>query len=354
MNRPAVMTIARLFPLSLLYYLEILNHYTMFHEILFFCLGLVLVMGGDNYLTDGASAIARRFKVSDLVIGLTIVAFGSSTPDLVISLTSTIQDKAQIAVGDILGANIFDILLVIGICAMVRPILVSGQTLHKEFPMVILSSAVLFILGCDTLVDNARVDIMNRSDGLVLICFLIIYGYVTYMIARMQDTPPTAGNSPVPQKPIRIWLCCIMIAGGLAALVVGGNWIVSGASGIARKCGMSEAMVGLTVVAIGSSIPDLFTSLVAALKGHSGIAVGNVVGSCVLNVFMIIGICATVKPLDLGTINAFDFGVLLAGSILLWIFGWVWGKRTINRREGAILAAGYAAYIAYLIIKAIR
>ena len=195
---------------------------------------------------------------------------------------------------------------------------------------------------------------MNRSDGLVLICFLIIYGYVTYMIARMQDTPPTAGNSPVPQKPIRIWLCCIMIAGGLAALVVGGNWIVSGASGIARKCGMSEAMVGLTVVAIGSSIPDLFTSLVAALKGHSGIAVGNVVGSCVLNVFMIIGICATVKPLDLGTINAIDFGVLLAGSILLWIFGWVWGKRTINRREGAILAAGYAAYIAYLIIKAIR
>ena len=308
------MTIARLFPLSLLYYLEILNHYTMFHEILFFCLGLVLVMGGANYLTDGASAIARRFKVSDLVIGLTIVAFGSSTPDLVISLTSTIQDKAQIAVGDILGANIFDILLV----------------------------------------DNARVDSMNRSDGRVLICFLIISGFVTDMIARMQDTPPTAGNSPVPQKPIRIWLCCIMIAGGLAALVVGGNWIVSGASGIARKCGMSEAMVGLTVVAIGSSIPDLFTSLVAALKGHSGIAVGNVVGSCVLNVFMIIGICATVKPLDLGTINAIDFGVLLAGSILLWIFGWVWGKRTINRREGAILAAGYAAYIAYLIIKAIR
>ncbi|MBD5310947.1 MAG: sodium:calcium antiporter [Bacteroides sp.] len=325
----------------------------MWHDILFLCMGLVLVMGGANYLTDGATAVARRFNMSDLIIGITVVAFGSSTPDLVISLTSTIENKAQIAMGDILGANIFDLLLVIGICALVRPVVIGKATLQKEFPMVILSSGVLFILACDMLIDGAPSDYMNRSDGLILLCFFIIYSYVTYMIARAQDAAtPGAGNNPVTQKTVNLWLAAVMIVGGLAALVIGGNWIVSGASGIARSFGMSEAMVGLTVVAIGSSIPDLVTSLIAAVKGHSGIAIGNVVGSCVLNVFLIVGICATVKPLELGSINAVDFAVLLGASILLWVFGWVWGKRTINRWEGAILTLSYVGYMAYLVISA--
>lgn len=322
----------------------------MVHDILFLCLGLLLVIGGANYLTDGATSIARHFKVSDLIIGLTIVAFGSSTPDLVISLTSTLQGKAQIAVGDIIGANIFDLLLVIGACALAKPIVISAQTLQKEFPMVILSSAVILIMACDTLIDSTSVNTIDRSDGLLLLCFFIIYGYVTYMIARSQATPPTAGNKPVPQKQIKIWLACVMVAGGLAALVVGGNWIVSGASGVARRFGMSEALVGLTVVAIGSSIPDLFTSFVAALKGHSGIAIGNVVGSCVFNIFFVIGACASVRTLDLGTINTLDFGVLLGASVLLWIFGWVWGKRTINRWEGLILSLSYVGYLTILIL----
>lgn len=323
----------------------------MFHDILFLCLGLALVLGGANYLTDGATAVARKFKLSDLIIGMTIVAFGSSTPDLVISLTSTLENKGALAVGDIVGANIFDILFVIGLCAVVKPVVIGKATLQKEFPMVILSSAVLFLVACDVLVDGLSTNFIDRSDGLILLCFFAINCYVTYMVSKSPDTESsTAGNNQVATKPIKMWLAAVMIAGGLAGLVIGGNWFVSSASGLAEKCGMSESLVGLTIVAIGSSLPDLSTSLIAAIKGHSGIAVGNVVGSCVLNVFFIIGLCATVKPLELGSINAIDFGVLVVGSLLIWLFGWVWGKRTINRPEGAMLIVCYFCYMLYLIL----
>ena len=323
----------------------------MIHDILFLCLGLGLVLAGANYLTDGASAVAKRFKMSDLIIGMTIVAFGSSTPDLVVTLTSTLQDKAAMAVGDIVGANIFDILFVVGLCAMIKPVVVGKATLQKEFPMVILSSAVLFLVACDMLVDGAPTDYIDRSDGLILLCFFAINCYVTYKISQSPNTlSTTAGNNTISDKSMKMWVSLLMIAGGLGALVVGGNWFVSGASGVAARCGMSESLIGLTIVAVGSSLPDLFTSVVAAAKGHSGIAIGNVVGSCVLNVFFIIGLCSTIKPLELGTINWIDFAVLLGGSVLLWIFGWVWGKRTINRPEGAMLILAYIGYIIYLIL----
>lgn len=323
----------------------------MIHEIIFLILGLGLVLAGANYMTEGASAVAKRLHVSDLIIGMTVVALGSSTPDLVISLTSTLQDHAALAVGDIVGANIFDIFFVVGLCALVRPVIVGRETLQKEFPMVILSSGILLIMACDILIDGSATNLINRSDGLILLCFFGIYCYVTYMISKSPDTPSTsAGNNTVSAKPKAVWLSIVMIGGGLAGLIVGGNWFVSSASGVARHFGMSESLVGLTIAAIGSSIPDLSTSLIATIKGHSGIAIGNVVGSCVLNVFFTIGLCATVRPLELGTINAIDFAVLLGGSILLWIFGWVWGKRTINRPEGALLLLGYIAYMAYLIL----
>lgn len=323
----------------------------MFHDILFLLLGITLVLGGANYLTDGATAVAKKFRLSDIIIGMTVVAMGSSTPDLVVSLTSTLQDKGALAVGNILGANIFDILFVVGICAVVRPVVIGKATLQKEFPMVILSSLVLFLMACDRLVDGLSTNFIDRSDGLILLCFFLINCYVTYMVSKSPDTlTTTAGNTSPSKKPVRMWLALIMIAGGLGGLVIGGNWFVSSASGIASRCGLSESLIGLTVVAIGSSIPDLSTSFIAALKGHSGIAVGNVVGSCVINVFLNIGICSTIKPLELGTINAIDFCFLVGGSILIWIFGYAWGKRTINRTEGSFLVLCYVGYILYLIL----
>ena len=325
----------------------------MFHDILFLCLGLALVLGGANYLTEGATAVAKRFKLSDLIIGMTVVAFGSSTPDFVVSFTSTLQGKGAMAVGNIVGANIFDILLVVGLCAMIKPVVIGRSTLQKEFPLVVLSSIVLGLMACDVLIDHMSQNLIDRSDGLIMLCFFIIYGYVTYKIATSPDTSSqSAGNNEVSAKPMKIWLAILMIAGGLAGLVIGGNWFVSSASGVAEKAGMSESLVALTIVAVGSSLPDLSTSVVAALKGHSGIAIGNVVGSCIMNVFFILGVCSTVKPLELGTINSIDFGVLVLGSILILLFGGMWGKRTINRLEGAVLFLGYVGYILYLIISA--
>lgn len=323
----------------------------MFHDILFLIIGLALILGGANYLTEGATAVAKRFQVSDLMIGMTVVAFGSCTPDLVVSLTSTLEDKGAMAVGNIVGANIFDILLVVGLCALIRPVVIGRDTLQKEFPMVILSSVVLGLMACDVLIDRLPSNFIDRSDGMIMLCFFAIYCYVTYKISKSPDTPSnSAGNNKVSDKPVKMWLAIIMIAGGLAGLVFGGDWFVSSASGIAEKAGMSQSLVSLTIVAIGSSLPDLSTSAVAAIKGHSGIAIGNVVGSCVINVFFILGLCSTIKPLELGTINAIDFGVLILGSLLIWIFGWTWGKRIINRTEGAILFLGYGGYILYLIL----
>lgn len=312
-----------------------------------------MILAGANYLTEGATVVAKKFHLSELVIGMTVVAFGSATPDLVVSLTSTLQGKGALAIGNIVGANIFDILLVIGVCAMIKPVVIGKATLQKEFPMVILSSIVFGLMACDVLIDRMPNNFIDRSDGMILLCFLAIYCYVTYKIAKSPDTESqTAGNTEVKTPSPKLWLAIIMICGGLAGLVIGGNWFVSSASGIAEKSGMSESLVALTIVAIGSSLPDLSTSVVAAIKGHSGIAIGNVVGSCVLNIFFIVGLCGTIKPLELGTINAIDFGVLILGSVLIWIFGRVWGKQTINRYEGAFLVMGYGGYILYLILSA--
>lgn len=323
----------------------------MFHDFLFLTLGLIMVLGGANYMTDGASVVARHFKIPDLIIGMTIVAFGSSAPDFVIAMTSTLQNHAALAVGDIVGANIFDILFIVGLCALVRPVIIGRATLQKEFPMVVLSSAVLLFVACDVVIDGSPQNFIDRSDGLILLCFFAINCYVTYMISKTPDTlTSTAGNTSVKQRSAPGWLTAVMILGGLAALIIGGNWFVSGASGVARHFGMSESLVGLTIAAIGSSLPDLSTSLIATIKGHSGIAIGNVVGSCVLNVFFTIGMCSTVRTLDMATINVVDFGVLLGGALLMWFFGWFWGKRTINRPEGAILVLGYVAYITYLVL----
>ncbi|TFU93339.1 calcium/sodium antiporter [Barnesiella sp. WM24] len=331
----------------------------MAHDIIFLILGIILIIAGGNYLTDGASAVARHFKVSNLVIGLTVVAFGSSTPDFVVCLTSTLSGKSQLALGDVVGANIFDILLVVGIVALVNPIHISKDMLWKDLPMLALASLALFFCGDDRLFDGTA-DYISRTDGLMLLAFFAIFMAYTFEMAREPQplvpanaTENTSNKDAGGGKGMKMWLAAVCIAGGLAALVVGGNWIVDGASGIALKAGLSEGMVGLTIVAIGSSVPDLATSVVAAVKKQPGIALGNVVGACIFNVFFIIGLCATIRPLDTGTISLVDFSTLVGGSLLLWLFGQIIGKRVITRGEGVVLALGYVAYITYLIVKAV-
>lgn len=329
----------------------------MFHDILLLIIGLCLILAGGNYLTDGAQSVARRFGISPLVIGLTVVAFGSSTPDLAVSLFSTIEGKSQLALGDVVGANIFDLLLVVGIMALVSPVPISADMRRISLPMLFLSGVALFVCGDDSLFDSTP-DIVSRTDGIMLMGFFIIFLCLTWTMAhrRNDDTRMLRPDRSISQKseteqrpPMKIWLAIVCIVGGLAALVAGGNWIVDGASGIAHRAGLSEAMIGLTIVAFGSSVPDLATSVIAAVKRQPGIALGNVIGSCIFNALMCIGVCAIARPLDAAHISVVDFGTLMTAGLVIWISGLA-GKRMITRTEGGGLVAAYIAYMVYVII----
>ena len=327
----------------------------MLHDVLFFLLGLVMVVAGGNYLTDGATVIARKMHVSGLVIGLTVVAFGSSAPDLVVCLMSTIQNHSQLALGDVVGANIFDLLLVIGVVAVIRPVAITSDMQWKGLPMVVLSSAALFFCGDDKLFDGSPSDIIDRTDGLMLLLFFIIFMVYTFNISRQEQTSPEnsqSKNTPVSSR--QLIVAVVSVVASLAALFFGGDWLVDGASGIARRAGLSEGLIGLTIVGFGGSVPDLVTSVMAAVKHQPGLALGNVVGACVFNIFFILGTCAVVRPLDTGSISVFDFSTLVIGAMVVWVFGALTGPKVISRREGIILILLYAVYATKLILDVIH
>ena len=302
---------------------------------LFLTLGLALILAGANYLTDGAAAVAKRFRISDLVIGLTIVAFGTSAPELVISVMSAVKGSSEIAIGNVVGSNIFNILMIVGCTALVMPISIGKSTMSKEIPLVILSSLVLWFCSSDMLMDGAAENVVSRSDGLMLLAFFLIFMRYTFSIARNSTERPGGETNVKEMKP---WLAALAIVGGLAGLILGGRWFVDGASDIAKSLGVSESVIGLTIVAAGTSLPD--------------IAIGNVVGSSLFNVFFIIGTSATIRPLAVGHISAVDFGVLIGASLLLWVFGQAFGTRKITRPEGAVMALCFIAYTVYLVINA--
>lgn len=313
-------------------------------DILILLLGLGLILVGANALTDGASAVAKRFGISDLVIGLTIVAMGTSAPELVVSVTAALNDSAELALGNVVGSNIFNILAIVGCTAIVMPISVGKGLMSKELPLVILSSLVMWAVASDTLLDGETANVVSRIDGILLLAFFAIFMRYTFSIAKA-DSPDTEEIKPMP-----MWKAALWILGGLAGLIFGGRYFVDGASGIARSLGVSESVIGLTLVAAGTSLPELATSVVAALKKNPGIAIGNVIGSCLFNVFFIIGTAATISPLPLGGITQTDMLTLVGASVLLWFFGLVIGDRKITRVEGTFMVLCYIAYTAWLII----
>lgn len=307
--------------------------------------GLVLILLGANGLTDGAAAVAKRFNISDLVIGLTIVAFGTSAPELVISTMAALGGSADMAIGNVVGSNAFNVLMIIGVTAMVLPIKVGEGILSKEIPLVILASFVLAVCANDILLDGGSSNVISRIDGLVLLGFFLIFMRYTFAIAR--NGGDEAEGEKIKEMPI--WKSALFILGGLAGLIYGGQLFVDGASGIASSLGVSESIIGLTIVAGGTSLPELATSVTAALKKNSGIAIGNVIGSNLYNVFFVLGCSATISPLPMGGINNVDMAVLIGSAILFWLVGWFFKKRTITRVEGALLVICYVAYTAYLI-----
>lgn len=307
--------------------------------------GLVLILLGANYLTDGASSLAKRFKISDLVIGLTVVAFGTSAPELAVSLSSAIKGSADIAIGNVVGSNMFNTLMIVGCTAFFAPIVVTRNTLLKEIPLCILASVALLAISNDMLFDKQPLDVVSRTDGFLLLLFFIIFMVYTFSIARQHGDEEAEEVKQIP-----LWLSLIYIIGGLAALVFGGNIFVDGATGIARSLGVSESVIGLTLVAGGTSLPELATSVVAALKKNPEMAIGNVVGSNLFNIFLVLGASATITPLNLIGITNFDLLSLVIASVILWFFGVFYKKRTITRVEGTILVVCYIAYTATLIV----
>lgn len=323
----------------------------MIIDIILLIVGLVLILGGANYLTDGAAAVARRFGMSDLMVGLTIVAFGTSAPELTISMMSAIDGNTGIAIGNVVGSNIFNTLIIIGAVAVARPIKITGGIMSNEIPLVVLSAAALLAMGSSKWLDGTT-PIISRVDGILLLLFFAIF--MRYVFSQSKQKMPETSENSNETKPVQtaLWKSVIFIIGGLAALIYGGDLFVDKASAIASSLGVSDAIIGLTIVAMGTSLPELATSLTAAIKGNSGIAIGNVIGSNIFNIFLVLGCSATIRPLPFGAISEIDLLVLFASCVLFWIFGWFFGNRTINRAEGGLLVAGYIAYMIYLVADA--
>lgn len=312
--------------------------------------GIALILLGANLLTDGASAVARRCGISDLVTGLTVVAFGTSTPELVIGLMSAFNGSSELAVGNVVGSNIFNILVILGITALIRPVKIERSVMNNEIPLVLLAAVVLFVMGNGPFLDKASSMMLSRVDGIVLLLFFAVFMRYTFANARdASSDDPVAENAA--SKPAMKWIKAIAyILLGLGGLVLGGDWFVDGASGIASGLGVSEAIIGLTIVAAGSSLPELATSVTAAIKGKPGIAVGNVIGSNIFNIFLVLGCTATVRPLSFGTINNADLLVLVGSSVAFWFFARFFKDKTITRPEGGILVVGYILYTVWLIM----
>ena len=316
--------------------------------------GLILILLGANGLTDGAASVAKRFRIPPIVIGLTNVAFGTSAPELTVSVSSALKGSADIAIGNVVGSNIFNTLMIVGCTALFAPIVITRNTLRKEIPLCILSSIVLLICANDAFLDKAPENILNRVDGLLLLCFFLIFMGYTFAIASKPVTMEQQAEHPVIEEETEIkslpwWQSILYIIGGLAALIYGGQLFVDGATGIARNLGVSESIIGLTLVAGGTSLPELATSIVAALKKNPEIAIGNVIGSNLFNIFFVLGCSASITPLRLSGITNFDLFTLVGSGILLWLFGLFFAKRTITRIEGGIMILCYVAYTVILI-----
>ena len=264
----------------------------MFNAIpyIFLIAGFAFLVKGADFLVDGASSIAKKFGISALVIGLTIVAFGTSAPELIVNIFASIQGNTDIAIGNILGSNIANILLILGISAMIYPLAVGKGTVWKEIPLGLLAIIVVAIMANDRLIDGGGFSGLTRIDGFILISFFIIFLYYTFGISKAQGTGEPEESNRIHEY--SFFRSGIMVVAGLAGLTLGGKWIVDSAVVIAEQIGLSQAVIGLTIVAIGTSLPELATSAIAAFKKNTDIAVGNIVGSNIFNVFWILGISA--------------------------------------------------------------
>lgn len=321
-----------------------------------FAVGLLAIIKGADWLTDGAASIARRFGIPSIVIGLTIVAMGSSAPEFVVSVVSALQGNTDMALGNVVGSNIFNILAIMGITALVREIKVDRSNIRYDVPFAVLSSVAIAITVLDTYLDGAAENTISRSDGLMLLCLFGVFMSYTVAIASKGKGQTDSGDgnaTDVEQKRYSTLKAWGMIVVGLACLIIGGKWFVDGASGIASLLGLSDAIIALTIVSGGTSAPELAASIMAARKGDTAMALGNVVGSVSFNVFFVLGTAASIHPLGLGGVTIVDIATVLGAAVVLWMFC-KFGKTyyTLTRLEGAIMTLMAVAYYTFLVMQA--
>lgn len=314
-----------------------------------FIIGFIILVKGADFLVDGASSLAKKLKIPAIVIGLTIVAFGTSTPELVVNVFSSISGNSAIAIGNILGSNIANILLILGVSAFIYPLSVTKNTTKKEIPLSILAGLSIFFMANDMLFDGASVSILTRIDGVVLLLFFSIFLYYTFSISKPSKEIKEESNIEI--KEYAIWKSILFIILGLVALVVGGKWIVDGATHIARLFNVSESIIGLTIVAIGTSLPELATSAVAAMKKNSDIAIGNVVGSNIFNIFFVLGVSSFIKPLPFNFDDNLNIIMTILTSLLLLGFVFIGKKYKIEKWQGVVFVLIYIAYIIFSIFR---
>lgn len=317
----------------------------MFLALFLLLLGLAMILIGGNILVEGASSLAKSYRVPNIVIGLTIVAFGTSSPELAVGVYGSLSGSPEITIGNALGSNICNILLILGVSSVIFPLNILQNTVKKEIPFALLGAVLLFTMLRDTVfVDATQADMVSVSEGITLLLFFCIFMY--YLVSLAKKSPD---NDTREIKLLNKYLQVAYIVGGLALLVIGGRILVDNAVKLALSAGMTEAMVALTIVAIGTSVPELATSIIAAYKKNAAIAVGNVVGSNIFNSFFVLGSSAVIKPLPIGTISNVDLAMNIIAHLLLFITGFIIGKNRIQRVEGMVFLLAFVLYMGYLI-----
>ncbi len=311
--------------------------------------GFVLLMIGANYFVKGASNISALLKVPPILVGLTIVSFGTSSPEATVSIIAALNGNDDVSLGNVVGSNMFNTLFVLGATAFIAPLVVNSQTIRKEIPFSFLATITLLVLMADNYLQDFAGNALTRSDGLVLLLIFAVFLYYIFEVARKSRNNLEEPETVLEEKD-RGWIKNLVFTiGGLAAIVFGGDFVVKNSTEIALSLGMSEALVGLTIVAVGTSLPELVTSIVAALKKESEIALGNIIGSNIFNILFVLGASATISPIGVNASLFTDVIVLLAFTVIVLIFALT--HYTIGKREGLFLALSYIVYMIYIILR---
>lgn len=317
----------------------------MILQIILLVFGLGLLIKGADWLVEGASTIAKKKQISDLAIGLTIVAFGTSAPELVVNVVASVQNHQDIVFGNIIGSNNFNLFFILGVAGLITPLVVQSSTAIKEIPISFIAAILLFVLANAFFVETA---VLSRLDGFILLIFFA--GFLFYVYKQLKREPEKNEVKELKLSNAKIWGLIVL---GLAGLVIGGRLVVTSAVDMATAWGVSEKLIGLTIIAAGTSLPELATTVVAAIKKNSDIAVGNIIGSNIFNIFFILGVSAVVRPIPFDEIFNIDLYLLFAGTAFLFLAMYTSGKMKLDRWEAAVLLAVFLAYTGYLVMKEI-